>query len=142
MKKIIFVIAFILGAIISNAQSTTPRFGPPPQDNTGRQLTYKYAALTDAAGADSVTLNPNCFENIYNITLVDSFTLKQPAITGAYYGDIIKLYISAASGTPFLKFTGSNWLTQGKATITTNKVGTITLFFNGSKWVESGRLLY
>ena len=139
MKKILLaVLLFVtVGAI---AQSTTPRFGTTAgRDNTYRLLTNGYVTLTDAAGADSSALTPKYFNNIYRIVLVDSFTLKQPVVTSSFAGDQITIIISAASGTPFLKFTGSNWITAGTATMTTRLRSVIKLVFDGAKWVETGR---
>lgn len=127
----------------AKAQSTTPRFGiSKNQDNTGRVLTYGYATYTDTTGADSIAIRPVYFEQIYNITLKDSLTIKNPTTTQSYYGDIMKLCITAPSGTPFLKFTGAAWKTQGTLTLTTNRKAFVTFTFDGTTWVESGRLNY
>lgn len=139
--SIIAIFAFFLSFGV-NAQSTSPRYGTSVNnDNTGRAFTYKYTSITDAAGADSVAVVPAYSGNIYRVTLVDSLTFKQPVITKSYAGDEITIVASAASGTPKLKFTGSNWLTAGTATLSTNKRAVITLIFDGAKWIEKSRVV-
>jgi hypothetical protein len=142
MKGLISILVLISLTISSFAQSVTPRFGTTSSDdNTGRILTYKYAALTDAAGADSAILRPDNWNNIYKITLTDSFTLKQPVVTASYFGDEIIIICSAASGTPKLKFSGSNWVTAGTATLSTGLRAIISLRFDGAKYVEQSRVV-
>src|SRR5690349_5216547 len=109
MKKFLVLIALFAG-LTANAQFTTTRVGVGVKYYTGN-LNYTYASKTDGTGADSVSLSPNAYLYTYSITLVDSFTLKQPVITNCYLGDQILIICKAASGTPFLKFTGSNWIT-------------------------------
>lgn len=142
MKKILsflFCLTLLVGAF---AQSTMPRYGTlKNQDNTGRVLNYKYAAFTDATGSDSVVVNPSAWTTIYVITLKDSFTLKQPIVTSSYLGDNIELICTATTGTPFLKFSGSNWITAGTATLSTGLRAVITLVFDGAKWVEKSRVV-
>lgn len=127
-------------AFAISAQSTSPRFGTlKNQDNTGRVLNYKVVSVTDATGADSSTLSTNAYYTYVDITAVDSLTLKNPTVTNCYYGDYMVIIIHASSGTPFVKFYGANWLTAGKATLSTNKRAVITLVFDGAKWVEVSR---
>jgi len=140
MKNLFSIAILIAFVATSFAQSTSPRFGTGNnQDNTGRALTYKYVSVTDAAGADSVIAKPSAFQTIYRVTLTDSLTFKQPVVTTSYAGDNMIIICSAATGTPKLKFTGSNWLTAGSATLSTNLRSVIRLVFDGAKWVETGR---
>ena len=140
MKKFLFSLLIIATGFAANAQTTTPRFGTTAdKDNTYRNLTNGYTALTDAAGADSSTLVPKYYNSMYTITLVDSFTLKSPTVTNCFLGDRLTLLLTAASGTPKLKFTGSNWLGAGTATLSTNLRSVIQFIFDGAKWVETGR---
>lgn len=142
MKKAILFLFVTLITVVGYSQSTTPRFGTTPStDNTGRILTYKYVSATDVAGADSIVARPNAWETIYRIVLLDSFTMKQPVITTSFAGDNITIIASAASGTPFLKFSGSNWITAGTATLSTGLRAVIRLRFDGAKWVEAGRVV-
>ncbi len=145
MKKILIAFCFICAVVIAtptitSAQSTVPRFGiTANNDNTGRVLNYKYVSVTDAAGADSVTARTSAWTTIYRVVLVDSLTFKAPVLTNAMAGDNIIIVASAASGTPTLKFSGSNWITAGTMTMTTRLRGIIELIFDGAKWVESSR---
>lgn len=144
MRKRIYIalVACLLFATAGFSQSATPRYGTTPnQDNTGRILTFRFVTLTDAAGADSVVGRPKDYETTYRVTLVDSFTFKQPVITSCYAGDYITIIASAASGTPKLKFTGSNWITAGSATLSTGLRAVIRLVFDGAKWVEVSRVV-
>jgi len=142
MKKAILFLFVSLITLAGYSQSTSPRFGTASNaDNTGRVLTYKYVSITDATGADSVIATPNAWETIYRVVLKDSLTFKQPVITTSYAGDNITIIASAASGTPFLKFSGSNWVTAGTATLSTGLRAVIRLRFDGAKWVEAGRVV-
>lgn len=144
MRKRIYVLFASLLLITASAfsQSTTPRYGTTAnQDNTGRALTWKWVTATDATGADSIVARPRDYQTTYRVVLVDSFTFKQPVITGCYAGDYLTIIASAASGTPKLKFTGSNWITAGTATLSTGLRAVIRLVFDGSKWVEASRVV-
>jgi len=140
MKKILFILSFVAFSFVSNAQSTTPRFGSGVgNDNTGRVLTYVYTSVTDAAGADSVTLKPNAWETVVRITLVDSLMLNSPSVTRSFAGDRMELVVSGASGKK-VKFAATNFITAGTATLSTSGRSVISLIFDGAKWVESGRV--
>jgi len=140
MKKLIAIIFLFSLAFATFAQSTSPRFGTlKNQDNTGRVLNYKLVTVTDVAGADSVICKPNAWTTIYKVTLLDSLTLKQPTVTYSYLGDNIEIIASCTSGTPKLKFYGTNWLSAGTATLSSNKRAVIKFVFDGAKWVETGR---
>lgn len=142
MKKILSIIFLLSLSFAMFAQSTSPRFGTlKNQDNTGRALNYKLVSVTDATGVDSVVLKPNAYTTIYNVTLKDSLTFKQPTVTNCYLGDKVEIILTAPSGTPFLKFYGTNWKTAGKATLSTGLKGIINLVFDGAKWVEEGRYI-
>jgi len=139
MKKLFAIIFLLAISIAMYGQSTSPRFGTlKNQDNTGRVLTFKTVSLTDAVGVDTLSVNPNAYTTYVKIALVDSLTIK-PVVTNSYYGDQLIILCTATTGTPFLKFTGSNWLTAGKATLSTNLRAVIRLTFDGAKWVETGR---
>ena len=142
MKKILFAAILIFAAFGTQAQFTTPRFGTAAgDDNTGRVLTYRYVTLTDKASAtlDTITIRAKAYENIYRAVLVDSLVLGQPDVTNCYAGDQLIFVLSAASGTPFLRFSGNLWITAGTATMTTRLRSIIKFIFDGASWVESGR---
>lgn len=140
MKKI-FSIVLLFACVNTFAQSTSPRYGTAPNtDNTYRLMTNGFVALTDTVGADSVAIAPKYFNNVYKITLLDSFCLKQPVVTKCFAGDQLTLIATAASGTPKLKFNGSNWIGTGTATLSTGLRSVITFIFDGAKWVEKSRV--
>lgn len=142
MKKILFLMAFMVSLVtIASAQSTSPRFGTAKnQDNTGRVLTYNLVSVTDAAGADSVTLVPSAWETVVKVAALDSITFKSPTVTKCYYGDNLTIMVSGTSG-DLIKFTGSNWVSAGTATLSSGAVAIIRFRFNGSKWVEESRVV-
>lgn len=141
MKNLFLTLVIIIGAFSVNAQSTSPRFGTAKNaDNTGRVLNYKLVSVTDAAGADSVTIAPNAWETIYKVAALDSITFKSPTVTNSYYGDQITLQITGTSG-DLVKFTGSNWVSAGTATLSSGLNAIITFRFNGAKWVEQSRVV-
>jgi hypothetical protein len=141
MKNLIALFAFIFTMSMVNAQSTSPRFGTAKNtDNTGRVLTFKLVSVTDAAGADSVTIAPNAWETIYKVAALDSLTFKSPTVTNSYYGDQITLQITGTSG-DLVKFTGTNWVSAGTATLSSGLNAIITFRFNGTKWVEQSRVV-
>lgn len=146
MKKLFCLLLIATMALAftetATAQSTVPRFGiTANNDNTGRVLNYKYVTVTDVAGADSAVSRANAWETIYRVTLLDSFTMKQPVVTNCRAGDNITIIASAASGTPKLKFTGSLWKTAGTATLSTGLRAVIRLIFDGAAWVEASRVV-
>ena len=141
MKKLLIVLFAICFTVAANAQSTSPRFGTTKsQDNTGRVLNYKLVSVTDAAGADSVVSKASAWETVYKVATTDSITFKQPVVTDCYYGDQITIMAAGASGTK-VKFTGSNWVSAGTATLSSGLNAIITFRFNGTKWVEQSRVV-
>lgn len=141
MKKLFSLFLLLAIAYTVSAQSTSPRFGTAKnQDNTGRVLTNAYASKTDAAGADSVLLVPNAYQTIYRLSLVDSFYFKSPTVTSSYAGDKLVIVASGASGTK-VKFAGTNFISAGTATLSTNGRAVLNFIFDGAKWVESGRVV-
>jgi hypothetical protein len=97
-------------------------------------------SVTDAAGADSVTLAPNGFNNIINVSALDSLTFKSPTVTKCFLGDKMTLLVTGTSGDK-VKFTGSNWVSAGTATLSAGLKAVIEFIFDGAKWVESSRVV-
>lgn len=136
----LFAFSFAL-APEAEAQSTSPRFGTlKNQDNTGRVLNYAFVSVADAAGADSVVARPAAWETIYKVAVLDSITFKQPVVTNCYAGDIITIMATGTSG-DLIKFTGSNWVSAGTATLSSGLNAIIRFRFNGAKWVEESRVV-
>lgn len=142
MKKLFSLLFLVCFATVLMAQISTPRFGiTPNSDNTGRVLTYKLVSVTDVAGNDAVVSKVNAYETIYKVTLLDSITFSQPVVTSCALGDKMTILMTAASGTPFLKFTGDKWINAGKATLSSKARGVIVMIFDGAKWVEVSRVI-
>lgn len=140
MKKIFFVL-FAFCTLAAMAQSTTPRFGTTAgRDITYRPLTLKLSTLTDAAGADSATIATSAYNTLVKIAVLDSFTLKSPTVTKAFLGDEMTILATGTSG-DLLKFTGSNWVSAGTATLSSGLKAVIKFVFDGAKWVEASRVV-
>lgn len=142
MKHIIFAIAALLITSTAFAQSTSPRFGITiGGDNTYRVLNNDYTSVTEAAGNDTLTFRPTKHTNYYRLTMTDSTTFSISSVANSYAADEIVIIASGTSG-DLLKFIGSNLLTAGTATFTTNERAIITLVFDGAKWVEASRAVH
>ena len=144
MKKLIFLLA-ILGAfyVNANAQNTVPRYGITPNaDNTGRVLTYAYAAVTDKAGKDSTTITANAFQTNYIATVTDSVAFIAN-VTNCYAGDHIAFVFIKGTGTGTILWLGGNWklsTANYRQSLTANKRTTIDFIFDGTYWLEAGRV--
>jgi hypothetical protein len=143
MKKIIFFLSFMFAlAINSEAQNTVPRYGITPNaDNTGRVLTYAFAAVTDKAGKDSITIAANAFQTNYIATVTDSVAYLGN-VTNCYAGDHITFCFIKGSGTGTALFLGGNWKVSTasvRLSLTASKRTTIDFIFDGTYWLETGR---
>lgn len=151
MKNIIVLLVSLVSIFAFtthvSAQSTVPRWGSgtggynPAWGNTGDNLNYKYFAYSDATAADTFKIRPNAYCTVVFFTLKDSLKIQVPSTVNCYLGDELKIICTAPSGTPFLNFTGSNFQTAGKATLSTGLRAVIDLVFDGAKWVEAYRVV-
>jgi len=144
MKKLILFLSFMFAlAINSNAQNVVPRYGITPNaDNTGRVLTYAYAAVTDKAGKDSITVNANAFQTNYINTVTDSVAFIAN-VTNCYAGDHITFCFIKGAGTGTALFLGGNWKVSTasvRLSLTASKRTTIDFIFDGTYWLETGRV--
>ena len=140
MKKVLFILSIIF-ATNAIAQSTSPRFGTTKnKDNTFRTLTNKLVSVTDVDGADSVTLSPSGYNNLINVSALDSLTFKSPTVTNCYLGDELTMVIVGTSGDK-IKFTGTTWVSAGTATLSSGLNAVIRFVFNGNEWVEASRVV-
>jgi hypothetical protein len=143
--SIVFMLAFSIGLF---AQSTNPRFGiVKNDDNTGRVLTYKFVSTVDATGADTIKLNPSAFETLIipSATIKDSVSYSLNSLTSSYAGDVIVCNFTNSSGSGHkVKFVGSGWQFSSSGssiTLTTVKRAVISFRFDGTAWVETGRMV-
>ncbi|CAB4136040.1 hypothetical protein UFOVP579_12 [uncultured Caudovirales phage] len=138
---IVLLIALVSFTLTTTAQSTTPRWGNGvSSDNTGRALNWKYQTVTDATGADSTTLAPSAYQTVVRVAVIDSFYFKSPVVTKSYAGDNLMIVASGASGKK-VKFAGTNFISAGTATISTNGRAVICFIFDGAVWVEKSRVV-
>lgn len=142
MKNIIFAVIAMFAVNVAFAQSTSPRFGTTAgRDNTDRIKTNGLTTVSDAAGNDTVAFRPTKFHNYYFLTVADSVTFSVSSVANSYKADEIIMVATGTSG-DLLKFTGSNLLTAGTATFTTNGKAIIRFIFDGAKWVEASRSVH
>jgi hypothetical protein len=138
--KNILLIAFIFGSFVASAQSTAPRFGTTAsRDNTFRTLSLAKTTLTEVAGNDTISMTPKNFQTYYNVTVLDSATFQIASTAYSYYGDKIDLVVTCTTG-DLVKFIGSNLLTAGTATASSNGRVIVGFVFDGAKWVETSRV--
>jgi len=146
MKKIIFIMLAVFATAYAQAQTTTPRYGySSSRDRTMRTLTMDYAAITDAAGFDSVTIAPKYHHTQYKVTLTasDSLRFASPTVTNCYFGDKITIIAAAGAGTSKMTFSwyqNTKWRTTSPfVSITSGHYAILNFVFNGSVWVEESR---
>ena len=142
MKKLlsIYVLLFVViwGAC---GQSTSPRFATAKNgDNTGRVINYGYVTVTDTAGADTANISTIYGVTTIRVTAIDSITININSVTSAYAADVINIVASGASGKK-IKIIGTNVVTAGTATLSSNLRAVISFIFDGAKWVESSRVV-
>lgn len=142
MKNLLFLLVFLAIGIVSNAQSTVPRYGiTPGNDATGRVINYQYKSIVDAAGADTATVVGTSYDFNVKVALTDSLMLRASSVKGCAFGDNMTLIVSGASG-KFLKLSTTNMTSSGTVTLSSGGLATVHFKFNGSKWVETGRLVF
>lgn len=140
MKKILVVLS-VLFTTVAFSQSTSPRWGTTPnKDNSYRGLQLKKITVTDEAGADTVNVAPNAYSSLVMVASLDSLTLGSPTVTKCFLGDELTLLITGTSGDK-VKFTGSNWVSSGTATLSSGLKAVIKFVFDGAKWVEASRVV-
>jgi hypothetical protein len=143
MKKIILFLSILFAfAINAEAQNTVPRYGITPNaDNTGRVLTYNFAANTDAAGKDTLKVVANAFQTNYINTVTDSVAFIAN-VTNCYAGDHISFVFIKGTGAGTVLWLGGNWklsTANYRLTLTANKRTNIDFIFDGTYWLETGR---
>ena len=151
MKNILFSL-LILATLGATAQSTLPRTGNTPNvDNTYRVLQATYASYTqDAAGLDTIKLNPYAFHTTVNIaSVLDSVAINVVTNVSSFQGDELELYITNSSTGKAIKWAGSYIQTAttttdggvGAIVLTASKKAHILFKFDGATWVEVCRMV-
>lgn len=154
MKKII-TLMFLLGTFISgvSAQGSypgRPMFGTAPnQDNTGRALTYGYAAIGDTVGStvDTILIIPNNYNKVYMCTVADSAVIAIKGLSTSFTGSFITIIMEGKSTSQWIKFLGysglaTQWVTSNtKISPAASKRAIITFFCDGTAWIECYRFV-
>lgn len=143
MKKILFAL-FILVGFAAQAQSITPRTGTGANnDNTYRALTFKFATVADAAGADTTKLSLNAYNTQVRVSLVDSSAVSFPSVANCYLGDVVKFTINGTTSGNKLKIVGNNFTAASTSVaVSTSLKAYLEFIFDGYKWVEVSRASY
>lgn len=108
----------------------------PQQDNTGRIITYDYqapayaATISPAITAAKTAIGP--------IALTGALTLN-PSIANSQISDEIVASFTNGTGGALVVTLGANCSVTGTLSVAAGKKGTITLYFDGATWVETGR---
>lgn len=136
MKKFLAIVALFLTVAVSNAQSTSPRFGTTPnKDNTGRVITYGFTAPSQST---TVHYTPNKGVNVLSIQSLTLSPTVNFTVTSSYAGDMVYALIGATSASRTVTFAGGV-KSAGTFTLGSGKVGSATFIFNGTNYVEVGR---
>lgn len=136
MKKLFSIAIIGLISLGSFAQSTTPRFGTTAsKDNTGRVLTYKYAA---PAYGSTITVVPSAYETIYKVDSLTGNPSIVTTLTSSYLGDKITFYFAAKDAARTVTFS-TGMVPSATLVVDSAQVATATFIFTGSKFVEVSR---
>jgi hypothetical protein len=146
MKRIILLSIIIALTTTLKAQYATPRTGTGTgNDNTYRALNFRYLPVTDATGNDTVKLNLNAYHTSVSLpALTDSITFNFTSVANCYLGDEVVFTVKNTSGGTKVKFGGSNYQVGSGGsvlTLTASKRATIKFVFDGTTWLEAGRLV-
>jgi hypothetical protein len=131
-------IGLLLGALVlfvstANAQRSTT-------------LTVR-VSTNDAAGADTVKLNPTEWRTIVSpsSTITDSITYKIRNTARSSFGDQLIFVVTNSSGAGHkLKLTGTEFQVTGSDSVialTSAKRATIAFIFDGSAWVQTSKIV-
>lgn len=125
------------------AQNTAPRFLVNTYGRTVGAKLNAYQAVTDAAGADTVSLYPQAGKTVIKMAVLDSIAVKFASVKNSYVGDEVVIVATNASGASHLiKILSNNSevaSTGGRVTLASTLGAVIRFIFNGAKWVEASR---
>lgn len=149
------ILVMVLTSCAVAQVSTAPRFGVGKNnDNTGRTLTYAVISTTDVTSAtlDTIVLVPNAYTTLVCMktgtamtNLTDSVCYKFSSTTSNYrLGDEVVIMVSKGTGAGKIKFGGSQYIlstASAAVLLAANKSVVIRFRWNGSKWIESARVV-
>ncbi len=145
MKKLFFFLILITSFLVQPVMAQ--RFGTTPsQDNTYRPLNLGLVTYTLATGVDTLKLTPRVFETHVRCatTLSDSLAVRIQSVAGSKLGDKVYLQFRSDGSSRKLKLVSSTNLIVGSTTSITlaaNKSVVITLYFDGTRWIEASRFV-
>lgn len=140
MKNVKFLILASLLVCFSamvNGQSSTPR-------STTKTVRV---STNDAAGADTIKLNPTEWRTVVSpsSTITDSITYQIRSTSRSSFGDQLIFTVTNSSGAGHkLKLTGTTFEVTGSDSVialTSAKRATIAFIFDGSKWVQTSKIV-
>lgn len=134
MKKIIIIAALFATALTVNAQYTTPRFGTTASgDNTGRVLTYGYAAKVYVA---TDTVKGNFYDyTVKYASLTGAITIKA-GITMAHVADRLHLVFTGADSARLVSLS-TGFATTAAIVVNPGSNTALNFTFNGVTWTKS-----
>ncbi len=131
MKKLLSI-AFIGLALSLSAQITTPRFGTTPgRDNTGRVLTYGYAAPVYAS---TYAVVANAYETTIKMGVLTGAQTVTATVTNCHVTDKLNL-IFQADGTNRIVTLSTGFTSENDTILASTKV-LLSFVFNGTQWVR------
>lgn len=141
MKKFLSISICLLFLLTGmDAQYTTPRFGTTPSsDNTGRSLTYKYAAPVFSS---TVTITANAFETIVKVGKLTGAQTDTAVIARCHLGDRLTiLYLADTANAGRVVTFGANFVSDGTLTVADSKKASVSFIFDGVAWIETSRFI-
>lgn len=133
MKKFLSIAFIGLFALASSAQITTPRFGTAKnQDNTGRVLTYGYAA---PAYASTYTVVANAYETTIVMGQLTGAQTLSATVTNCHVADKLNVMFIGDGSDRIVTFS-TGFTSGGNITVSANTKVTVYFVFNGIGWVQ------
>lgn len=139
MKKISLILFALALTVSAFAQTPTPRF---QADRYTKSVLNAYVVATDAAGNDTVALKPQAGTTLVKVSVVDSVTFRFSSVVNSYFGDVVVIIATNASGASHrikVASTNAQPASAGDVTLASTLGAVIRYRFNGTKWVEESR---
>lgn len=143
MKKLLFLFSFfcLIGATVQ-AQSTTPAFSTTANSAIlSPSLAYRFQVIP--TGEDTIKVLPGAYETIIKpqAAMTSNLLVYIPTVKKASLGDKIYCTFLADGTARVVTFGGSSTTTAGTVTAAINKRATLTLMFDGTRFVEIARFV-
>jgi hypothetical protein len=153
MKKLIAISFLFALTLTASAQYGIPRFGTDGHhDNTDRVFNNMLVSKADAAGADTVFLNPVAASTYVTSTLTDSICYNLSTVATTYNYDELFFTFVNGTGTHKVKVTNKSLATpkpfvfavaagDSVTSLTTGQRMYMSFMFDGSKWIETSKVV-